>query len=146
MLQLEGQLLHPTLVVVRTHLADGCLDVLEILSLLLQQEGQLLYLPPVEVRTHLTDGCLDVLEVVSLLLQLEGQLLHLSSVAVRVDLQINLEEGLHNSTYMHSHQWKNTTKQETNKSKKSLLRMGLILGLAPLFQKILYFMFWRCIL
>jgi hypothetical protein len=56
----------------------------------------------VKVRTHLADGCLDVLEVVSLLLQLEGQLLHLSSVAVRVDLQINLEVGLHNSTYMQS--------------------------------------------
>jgi hypothetical protein len=69
-----------------------------LITLLLQLEGQLLHLPLVEVRTHLADGCLDVLEVVSLLFQLKGQLLHLSSVAVRVDLQINLEEGLHNST------------------------------------------------
>jgi hypothetical protein len=102
LLQLEGQLLYLTLMVVRTHFADGCLDVLEVVSLLLQMEGQLLHLTLVVVRTHLADGCLDVLEIVSLLLQLEGQLLHLSSVVVRVDLQINLEEGLHNSTYMQS--------------------------------------------
>ncbi len=75
---------------------------MEAVSPLLQLEGQLLHLPSVVVRTHLADGCLDVLEVVSLLLQLEGQLLHLSSVAVLVDLQINLEVGLHNSTYMKS--------------------------------------------
>jgi hypothetical protein len=60
LLQLEGQLLHLSSVVVRTHLLVGCLDVLEVVSLLLQVEGQLLHLPPKVVRTHLIDGCLDV--------------------------------------------------------------------------------------